>query len=265
MVQGKYGSVSYKTKQNKPRPRSQWYIVEGTHEPIIDRQLWDQVQALIHQRAKPFSTGEIGLFARKARCINCGYTLRSRKMSDGRRYLCCSNRHVSKEACQGAFISVKKLEQAVMDEINRLSEEYLDKDELEERIELQNHLASQKKRLEKDIAAYQKKTAEYAKCTRELYLDKVKAIISENEYLDFSKEFTSEKKRFEALIVEAERQLADIEVKIQTGDNRRQLMEQYTSLEKLDRETVDKMIDYISVGKRIPGTKDVPIEIHWNF
>lgn len=48
-------------------------------------------------------------------------------------------------------------------------------------------------------------------------------------------------------------------------DNRRQLIEQYTNLEKLDRKTVDTLIDYISVGKRIPGTKDVPVEIHWNF
>ena len=79
MVQGKYGSVSYKTKQNKPRPKSEWYIVEGTHEPIIDRELWDRVQALIAQRAKPFDVGTIGLFARKARCANCGYTMRSSK------------------------------------------------------------------------------------------------------------------------------------------------------------------------------------------
>lgn len=29
--------------------------------------------------------------------------------------------------------------------------------------------------------------------------------------------------------------------------------------------TISSPIDYISVGKRIPGTRDVPIEIHWNF
>lgn len=52
--------------------------------------------------------------------------MRSHKMSDGRRYLCCTNRHVSKEACEGAFISVTKLEQAVIVELNRLSAEYLD-------------------------------------------------------------------------------------------------------------------------------------------
>ena len=65
MVQGRYGSISYKTKQNKPRPKSEWYIVEHTHEPVIDRQLWDRVQALTALKAKPFSTGTIGLFAKK--------------------------------------------------------------------------------------------------------------------------------------------------------------------------------------------------------
>ena len=265
MVQGKYGSVSYKTKKNKPRPKSQWYIVEGTHEAIIDRELWNKVQILIAERTKPFSTGETGLFARKARCISCGCTMRSRKMSDGRRYLCCSNRQVSKEACEGAFISVAKLEQAVIEEISRLSAEYLDKDGLEEQIICQNHLAAQKNRLEKEIAAYQKKESEYAASIRELYLDKVKNIISESEYLDFSKEFISEKKRFESLALEAERQLTDIEVKMRIKNSPRQLIDQYTSLKKLDHETVDKLIDFISVGRRIPGTKDVPIEIHWNF
>ncbi len=34
LVQGRYGSVSYKTKQNRPRPQSEWYVVEGTHEAM---------------------------------------------------------------------------------------------------------------------------------------------------------------------------------------------------------------------------------------
>ena len=40
MVQGKYGSISYKTKQNKPRPKEEWIRTEGTHEPIIEQELW---------------------------------------------------------------------------------------------------------------------------------------------------------------------------------------------------------------------------------
>lgn len=265
MVQGKYGSVSYKTKQNKPRPKDQWYRVEGTHEPIIDRELWDNVQALIAQKAKPFTVGQIGLFARKARCMNCGYTLRTNKQRDGRRYLQCSTRHVAKDSCIGSFISVPKLEKTVIDEINKLSAEYLNKDELIENVQFNNNLREQQEEVNMEIVAYQKKISEYTKGIRELYLDKVKGILSETDFLELSKDFSTEKERLEKLVIDSQKKLDVIERKIQAGDNRRQLIEQYTNLEHLDREIVDKLIDYILVGKKDPVTKNVPIEIHWNF
>lgn len=264
MVQGKYGSVSYKTKQNKPRPKDKWYRVEGTHEPIIDRELWDRVQTLIAQRAKPFKVGTIGLFAKKVRCANCGYTMRSSK-NRGRYYLQCSNRHVAKDACIGAFISVSKLEQLVIAELNRLSEEYLDMDSLEQNIHFCNNFQDQKKWLIADLATNQKKIAEYTKGTRELYMDKVRGIISESDYIELSKDFSSERDRLEFASVEINRQISMLDEKIAAGDNRRELIERYTNLEHLNREIVETLIDYISVDKRIPGTKDVPIEIHWNF
>ena len=264
MVQGKYGSVSYKTKQNKPRPKSEWYRVENTHEPIIDRALWNRVQALLAQKAKPFAAGTIGLFARKARCASCGYTLRS-SVTKGRRYLQCPNRHVAKDACTGAFISVDKLEGLVIDELNRLAAEYLDKDELERSVEFCDGLSAQRSRLLSDIAAYEKKAAEYAKGLRELYLDKVRGLLSEGDYIELSHDFTAERDRLERMIADAQRQLNEIEERQAAGDNRRELIEQYTHLTHLTRPIVETLIDDISVGKRIPGTRDVPIEIHWSF
>ncbi len=264
MVQGKYGSVSYKTKQNKPRPKNEWYRVEGTHEPIIDIELWEKVQELLRQKAKPFDTGAIGLFAKKARCANCGYVMRSSKTRD-RHYLKCSNRHVAKDACIGSFISVDKLEQLVITELRHLASEYLDQDELERNIEFCDNLQEQKKQVLADIAVYEKKVSEYAKGVRELYIDKVKGLISENDFLELSKDFSSEKERLEHLIMKSQKRLADIEEKIQAGDNRRELIQQYTNLEHLNRELVEVLIDYILVDRRIPGTRDVPIEIHWNF
>ena len=268
MVQGKYGSISYKTKQNKPRPKSEWYIVEGTHEPIIDRALWDRVQAMIAERAKPFDVGTIGLFARKARCASCGYVMRSSKTAPqrgGKHYLQCSNRHIAKDACEGAFISVDRLEKLVIREINKLSAEFLDKDILEQNVEFCNNLNAQKKRILSDISVYQKKIEEYSKGIKELYIDKVKGLISQSDFLELSKDFTTQKERLEKITADGNKQLAEIEDKILIGDNRRELIEQYTNLEHLNREIVDTLIDYISIGKRIPGTRDVPIEIHWNF
>lgn len=96
-------------------------------------------------------------------------------------------------------------------------------------------------------------------------MDKVKGLISESDFVELSKDFTTEKERLERVMIDGQKQLAEIEERIAVGDNRRELIEQYTNLEHLTREIVKILIDYIVIGKRIPGTKDVPIEIHWNF
>ena len=174
LVQGKTGSVSYKTKQCKPRLPSQWYIVEGTHAPIIDRDLWERVQTKIAQRTKPFGGGTVGLFAQKARCAQCGYTMRSSKTSPqrgGKHYLQCSSRHVAKEACAGAFISVDRLERMVLAEMRRPLDAYLGQDQLEREVQLPDTLQEQKKQWVSHLQAREKEATEYVKGLQELNLD----------------------------------------------------------------------------------------------
>jgi len=264
MVQGKYGSVSYLTKKNKPRPKEDWYIVENTHEPIIDRALWDQVQALLKARTKPFTDGKIGIFAHKTRCAECGYVLRSSK-SKGKKYLQCPNRQVSKSACDGAFISFDRLEKMVLAELHRLGDLYLDHDQLESNLTLNYDLTLQKDRLLKDIQIYRQKTEECTKALRSLYLDKVKNILLEADYIALSEDFSKDKARYAELIQQTTQSLSDLESRIEAGNNRKEIIERYVHADHLTREMVDHLIDYISVGRRIPGTRDVPIEIHWNF
>ena len=187
MVQGRYGSISYKSKQNRPQPKEAWYRVEGTHEAIIDRDLWDRVQALSASQAKPFRGGTIGLFAWTVRCAGCGYTMRSTK-SRGKHYLQCTSRRAVRNACPGAFISVDTLERLVIQELNSLSRHYLDQEEL----------------------------VRCAACVQSVHQQR-------------------------------ERILRDVHV------------------EHLTRKMVEHFIDCIIVGKRLPGTRSVPVEIHWNF
>lgn len=265
MVQGKYGSVSYKTKKNKPRPRKDWYFVEGTHEPIIDQELWDLVQGLLRERTKPFYMGQVGLFAKKARCSFCGYTMRSQKHVSGRHYLTCSNRHFSKDACPGAFISVEKLKKMVLNELNRLAVEFLDKDELEQGLVFTDNLQIKRKQIEADISSYEKKLNVCKKSIQVLYIDRVNGVITEREFVDMSKDFRVDRERLEHYIEECRQQLMLTDRQMTIRESRRQLVEQYAQLGDLDRLTVISLIDYISIGKRIPGTYNVPIEIHWNF
>ena len=264
MVQGKYGSVSYKSKVNKPRPKSEWIIVKGTHEPIIDLDLWNKVQNLLSQRAKPFSVGTIGIFAKKVKCANCGYILRSHKCHN-KYYLECPTRFISKEACIGAFISVELLEKIVIGELNKLSSEYLDRSELENNIIFCNDLQDQRNQLISAVTAYENKLNDYSDALKSAYIDKVKGIISEAEYIDFSKSFAADKERLEYIISETKNNLSLLDSRIAAGDNRRSIIEKYTNIERLNREMVDILIDHITVGKRDPYTKEIPVEIHWNF
>ena len=264
MVQGKYGSISYKTKQNRPRPKEDWFRVTGTHEPIIDRELWDRVQAMVATRTKPFDVGSIGLFARKVRCANCGYTMRSTK-NRGRHYLQCSNRHVAKDACVGSFISVDRLEQMVIRELNDLTRIYLDQDELERNVTFNQNLEQQKTSWLEVRSRLRKQVEENRSYLRTLYMDKVKGLVSPEDYVAMADSFAEDRQRLEAQIKEADLRLEELDARMLAGDQRRELIRQYTHVEHLTREMVEVLIDYITVGKRIPGTHEVPIEIHWNF
>ena len=58
-----------------------------------------------------------------------------------------------------------------------------------------------------------KRIEEDAKVIRELYLDKVKGILSENDFLNLSKDFTNDRERLEKLVIERKKQLDVIERK----------------------------------------------------
>ena len=264
MVQGKYGSVSYKTRQNRPRPKEEWYIVQDTHQPIIDRELWNRVQALISQRVRPFSNGTIGLFAGKARCISCGYTMRSSK-SRGKHYLLCPSHHISKEACTGAFIAVDHLEQMVLGELKRLSEQYLDFERVEKSVRLLSLSQIQKQRLYSDISVCEQKIAQYSDWIRTLYLDRAGGLLSERDYIALSQEFVSNREKQEYKLEELKEKLVREEKKPEIQETACQRIIKYVNPEHLTREIVERLIDYIYVGRRIPKSRQVPIEIHWNF
>lgn len=265
MVQGKYGSISYKSKINKPRPKEKWYRVENTHEPIIDRELWDRVQALIKEKSKPFSNGKIGIFARKVKCMYCGYTLHSTKHADGRHYLQCPTRHVSKEACEGSMISMNVLEKIVLKELHELSSKYIDETYIAEHTEFNNRISEQIAMKQDLISEYQRKSLECSEGIKNLYIDKVKGIITEDVFIDLTKDLHADKDRADETILSISEEIEELKEKLNRAKSKAERIKEYTDVQKLTREIVDTMIDYIEVGKRIPGTRNRPVNIYWNF
>ncbi len=265
MVQGKYGSVSYKTGKNKPRPKSEWIRVENTHEPIIDKDLWDRVQGKLDANYKPFSeSGKVGLFAKKVRCMSCGYFMRSSKTKD-RQYLKCTTKHASDDACEGAFISVKTLESFVLDELMSLLSEYLDMDYLEQKVHFESQNENKKATLKNEILSFEKKREQYSTGIKNLYFDKVKGIISEEDFVEFSKDFSTDRDKLDELIVERQKELEVLSICEFNELSKRQKIERYINITSLNRDIVEELIDYIYVGKKDPETGERPIEINWNL
>jgi len=262
MVQGKYGSISYKTKKNRPRPTEQWYRVEHTHPPIIDYSLWEQVQIRLKERSKPFKNGEIGIFSGIAYCKNCGYALRSTK-SHGKHYLTCPTRYVSKDACAGAFIPVEELKEIVVLEFSQFTDRYLNLEDLEAQIktpdsqEMSNALIHQ-------ISELEKKLLLCSKALRSAYFDKMKGLLNQDQYMDFSQHFSEEQSKLSHVLKE-KRDLLESVYQYEGKNDKADLIRFYVSTSGLDREMVNFFIKRIDVGKRETRKQDVPVTIHWKF
>lgn len=264
MVQGRYGTVSYKTHKNVPRPRDQWYIVEGTHDAIIDMETWNMAQNLIKEKSRPMITGEIGAFTGKVICKSCGYACRTCK-SHGKHYFKCGTRAIKKDVCPGSFIPVTELESIVLKELNGIAKEYLDKDTIETGLKLDDDLDKRISSMNKSLNEKLNKFRQYDDVIKNLYIDKVKGVISDSEFISMKESFEKDKSELKNQIQIMTEHIQELESRKSNRQNRVDIVEHYMQLDHLNREAVQILIDKIYISKRDPVTKQIPIEIYWNF
>lgn len=65
MVQGKHKKISYKSEKTIWLPKSQWIVVENTHEAIIEREMFETVQRMMQERTRSGEKGTIHPLAKK--------------------------------------------------------------------------------------------------------------------------------------------------------------------------------------------------------
>ena len=58
MVQGKTGTMSYKSRKLIGKPEEEWIRVNGTHEPIISQELWDTVVSIDKKKVRKSPTAD---------------------------------------------------------------------------------------------------------------------------------------------------------------------------------------------------------------
>lgn len=86
MVQGKRKKINYKVKQSRDIAADDWVRVEGTHEAIIPKEMFEQVQGLLEldTRTAP-EQDRVYLFSGFVRCGDCEQNMVKRCTSKGKR------------------------------------------------------------------------------------------------------------------------------------------------------------------------------------
>ena len=118
MVQNRYVRETMHGKAKKA-DENDWILVEGTHEAIISRELWDTVQAVNRTNAKEIDfEGNLGLFAGFLRCGDCGRAMSKTTWNGRVTYSCGSYHRYGSVACTSHYIRQDDLEKILLHDIN---------------------------------------------------------------------------------------------------------------------------------------------------
>ena len=191
MVQGKYGTLSYKSRKLIAKDKDEWIRVEGTHEPIISREVWDTVVSLDTKRVRksPADKTNGSIFTGLLYCADCGFKMRyhaeHRKYSDGhtelfKSFICGNYGRSGKTACSIHSIYEDALIKLVLQDIREKAQyaEY-DRERLVAQIvrmkekEKHSQLASYKQELKATAA----RITELEKLMQNLYEDKCTGVV----------------------------------------------------------------------------------------
>ena len=115
MVQGRYRIKSYKVHVQEAVPPEEWYVVENTHEAIIDRDAFAAAQRLLQRDVRTGSAQQQPhLFGGFLRCGDCGRAMSRSKAGRQVYYYCRTYKDQSKSACSRHSIRHDRLEAAVL-------------------------------------------------------------------------------------------------------------------------------------------------------
>lgn len=257
MVQGRQRVISYKVHKTICTPENEWFIVENTHEAIIDKDTYVKAQELDQRGIRMSPKGRnVYLFSGFLRCADCKRSMTKKtnknKLNDGtvkeyNYYICSTYALKNKSKCSRHSIKLEILEEAVLKAIQIQIAMVENMSEVISEINKQATIVNQSSRLKKQLNEKQKELEKIICVTDNLYMDWKSEEISRNEYARM-------KSRFEIKAEEIRRIISNIEAEIQSsskgvGDNDPYLKTflKYKNIKELNRGILIELIDTIYI------------------
>ncbi len=264
LVQGKKETISYKTNKKRSKPPEEWDIVEGTHEAIISKEVFEKVQEIRLSRGKSqkIPNGQCYSLAKKVYCLECGNTMwkMSYKLANGRyHYLKCRTTKTSSESCMNhRTIRLDHLENVILEHINHLINQYYNEKEIGEiqipkkNFSLNLPIATEIKNLKKMIQRNNNRLTQ-------MYTDKLDGVIDVQQFTMFYKKYQNESAEYEYRIKMLQTKLNKLSEDDFEIDSVSSVLKKYRHIDKLTFEIADKFIKKVSIG---PLADSYPREVH---
>jgi len=271
LVQFKRKKINYKSKRRITVPEEERYICKGTHEAIIDEESFNAVQNILKKNKSFKGTKHDYLFKGLLFCSECGarlnvtYSNYALKKYGEYRYttICYSYSRLYSDICTRHSNSIPELEEVLIKHIKEVCSRYINEnlqDELINMAKKQKQLELKQISNEKRLETLEQKISDIGLYIKNLYMDKVKGVVSENDYISLVADFTKDKdnliKEKEELIkiINNQKPQIDETAKIE------KIAKEFLSLEKPTKQLLNELIEKITISEN----KEINIYFKFN-
>ena len=276
-VHNKQTHISYKNKKKVRKPKEEWFRVENTHEAIISKEVFQQVQTQIANRRRQQKDATTQIFAGLVKCADCGWSMSFATNRQNKKpysyFNCTSYRQLGKisGSCTAHYIRYDYLYTYVLARIQELSREaQVDEKALLNRLLKAGNqeFAANAKRQSAELAKAEKRRADVDRKFAKLYEDWADGRITEYNFNMMSQKFQTEQQE---LTEKIEKLAAELESEKQTTSDAEMwisLIKRYACPTELTAELLNTLIEKIVIHEATigeDGIREQDIDIYYRF
>ena len=267
--------ASFKSKRRVYRDRSEWLTVEGTHEPIISKSDFDNVQGQLASRRREKKDFTTQVFAGLLKCSGCGWALTyaTHKRKDGTYgyYKCGKYSMYGKGYCSNHHIHYDTLYAYVLSRLQYWSKQaHTDEEKLLKKLLNAGDRESGaiRKKQENDLKRAEKRRAELDNLFTRLYEDWVAGRITEYNFNMLSAKYQDEQAQLDEQLNGLKAKLNETRQTSTDAEKWISYIRETAYPTELTAPLLNTLIEKIVVHDAVKvedGTKEQEIEIYYRF
>ncbi len=257
VVNFKTYSKSFKNKKRLQNPEENWKIFKDVHEPIIDRETFEAVQALIkkckRRDPKP-ENGDKNIFCDFLVCAECGHKLWYHVNTRNKdiHYFSCSN-YVKdyRGSCQHRhYVRADAIEQIVMLELKKMSACIRHNEERFAEIlarKTNSDRLSEEKYLKTELERLMSRNAKVERNYEKLYEDNMDGKVTDEWFMHMSRKYEEERIELRIKISKLREQQEQLNNKEKEKELFVSAVRKFMEMETLTAPLLHELIDHIDV------------------